>query len=104
MMNIYVGNFSYDITGDDLIEVFGAFGQVDTAKVIRDKYTGESKGFGFVEMPIKAEAQAALLGVQEIKGKIVSINEARALVKTNYGSFKQNKSKRHESQRKERRY
>lgn len=103
-MNIYVGNFSYDITGDDLKEVFGAFGQVDTAKIIRDKYTGESKGFGFVEMPIKTEAQAALLGIQEIKGKTVSINEARPLVKNVYGPSKPSNSRRYESQRKERRY
>ena len=84
-MNIYIGNFSYDITGDDLQEVFGAFGHVESAKVIRDKMTGDSKGFGFVEMPNKTEAQAAMQGITEIKGKKITINEARPQAKS--GSF-----------------
>jgi RNA recognition motif-containing protein len=85
-MNIYIGNFAYDITGDDLQEVFGAFGHVDTVKVIRDKFTGESRGFGFVEMPNKTEAQAAMQGVTEIKGKKITINEARPQGQNNFGS------------------
>ena len=76
-MNIYIGNFSYDITGDDLQEVFGAFGNVESVKIIRDKFTGDSKGFGFVEMPNKTEAQAAMQGITEIKGRRITINEAR---------------------------
>ena len=63
-MNIYIGNFSYDITGDDLQKVFGAFGNVESVKIIRDKFTGDSKGFGFVEMPNKTEAQAAIQGIK----------------------------------------
>lgn len=83
-MNIYVGNFGYDITGDDLQEVFSAFGHVESAKVIRDKFSGQSRGFGFVEMPNTTEAQAAIKGVTEIKGKRVTINEARP--QAQYGS------------------
>jgi len=59
-MNIYVGNLSLDVTEDDLRKEFEAFGQVATANVIKDKFTGESRGFGFVEMPSKSEAQEAM--------------------------------------------
>ncbi len=78
-MNIYVGNLSPDVTGDDLRQAFGAFGQVESANVITDKFSGESKGFGFVEMPSKEEATAAIAGMngKDIKGRAVSVNEAR---------------------------
>jgi RNA recognition motif-containing protein len=78
-MNIYVGNLSSDVTGDDLRQAFGAFGQVESANVITDKLSGESRGFGFVEMPSKDEATAAIAGMngKDIKGKAVSVNEAR---------------------------
>ncbi len=78
-MNIYAGNLSSDVTGDDLRQAFGAFGQVESANVITDKFSGESKGFGFVEMPSKEEATAAIAGMngKDIKGKAVSVNEAR---------------------------
>jgi len=81
-MNIYVGNLSSDVTGDDLRQAFEAFGQVESANVIMDKYSGESKGFGFVEMPSKEEATAALaeMNGKEIKGKAVNVNEARPRV------------------------
>ena len=81
-MNIYVGNLSSDVTGDDLRQAFEAFGQVESANVIMDKFSGESKGFGFVEMPSKDEAAAALTGMngKEIKGKAVNVNEARPRV------------------------
>ncbi len=81
-MNIYVGNLSPDVTGDDLRQAFGAFGQVESANVITDKFSGESRGFGFVEMPSKDEATAALAGMngKDIKGKAVSVNEARPRV------------------------
>ena len=58
-MNLYVGNLSYDATDDDLREAFESYGTVDTANVIRDHYSGRSRGFGFVEMPEQAEAEAA---------------------------------------------
>jgi RNA recognition motif-containing protein len=81
-MNIYVGNLSSDVTGDDLRQAFGAFGQVESANVITDKFSGESKGFGFVEMPSKEEATAAIAGMngKDIKGRAVSVNEARPRV------------------------
>ncbi|RLC89647.1 MAG: RNA-binding protein [Chloroflexi bacterium] len=78
-MNIYCGNLSYQITDDDLREAFEAFGQVDSAVVIKDKFTGQSRGFGFVEMPVKAEGIAAIQGLNgtELKGRPLKINEAR---------------------------
>ncbi len=81
-MNIYVGNLSPDVTGDDLRQAFEAFGQVTSANVITDKFSGESRGFGFVEMPSKEEATAAIAGMngKDIKGKAVSVNEARPRV------------------------
>ena len=78
-MNIYVGNLSYEVTEEDLKEAFGVFGEVDTVKVIKDNYTGRSKGFGFVEMPVNAEAQSAIEGLngKELKGRSLNVNEAR---------------------------
>jgi cold-inducible RNA-binding protein len=78
-MNIYVGNLSYEVTEEDLKEAFGAFGGVDTVKIIKDNYTGRSKGFGFVEMPAKSEAQSAIEGLngKDLKGRSLNVNEAR---------------------------
>lgn len=78
-MNIYVGNLSYQATDDDLRAAFEAFGQVSSAQVINDKFTGRSRGFGFVEMPSSEEGQKAIDGVnnQEIAGRPVRVNEAR---------------------------
>ncbi len=78
-MNIYVGNLSYGVSDDNLREVFEAFGTVSSAKVITDKYSGRSKGFGFVEMDNDAEANAAIeqLDGAEIDGRSVKVNEAR---------------------------
>lgn len=78
-MNIYVGNLSPEVTEEDLRQAFEAFGQVESVAIIKDKFTGESRGFGFVEMPAKAEAQAAIEGLnaQEMKGRAVNVNEAR---------------------------
>ncbi len=78
-MNIYVGNLSYQATDDDLRTAFEAFGQVASAQVIKDKFTGRSRGFGFVEMPSGEEGQKAIDGVnnQEIAGRPVRVNEAR---------------------------
>lgn len=78
-MNIYVGNLSQDVTDDDLREAFESHGVVELAKVIRDKFSGVSRGFGFVEMPSKEEAKAAMtaLDSSELKGKNITVNEAR---------------------------
>ena len=78
-MNIYVGNVSNDVTEDDLRLAFEAYGKVESAAVIKDKFSGESRGFGFVEMPDKTEAQAAITGLngKELKGRTLNVNEAR---------------------------
>ena len=76
-MNIYVGGLVKEVTQEELQEAFGAFGQVSSAAIIRDKFSGEPRGFAFVEMPVKSEAEAAMNGIKEIKGRMVTINEAR---------------------------
>ena len=78
-MNIYVGNLSYDVAVQTIREAFESFGQVTSARVMKDKYNGQSRGFGFVEMPEPAQAQAAIksLNGKELLGKQISVNEAR---------------------------
>jgi RNA recognition motif-containing protein len=78
-MNIYVGNLAHDLVEDELRAAFEAFGEVASASVITDKYTQESRGFGFVEMPSKSEAQAAIAGLNStmLKGRTLNVNEAR---------------------------
>ena len=78
-MNIYVGNLSYEVTEEDLKESFEVFGEVETVKVIKDNYTGRSKGFGFVEMSNNADAQSAINGLndKELKGRTLKVNMAR---------------------------
>ncbi len=78
-MNIYVGNLSSDVTEEDLLRAFSEFGQVESANVIKDKFSGESRGFGFVEMPTKDEANAAINGLngKELNGQAINVNEAR---------------------------
>ncbi len=78
-VNIYVGNLSRDVNEEDLREAFGAFGQVASVNIIKDKFSGEPRGFGFVEMPEKAEAQAAIAGLngKDLKGRTLNVNEAR---------------------------
>jgi len=78
-MNIHVGNLSREATAEDLRHAFEGFGQVAGATIIRDKTSGQSRGFGFVEMPNKAEADAAISGLnsKELKGQRIFVNEAR---------------------------
>jgi len=78
-MNIYVGNLSYDVTDETIQGTFQSFGQVTSAKVIKDKYTGQSRGFAFVEMPDQAQAQTAIksLNGKELQGKDMKVSEAR---------------------------
>lgn len=78
-MNIYVGNLDYQVTEEQLRTEFEKFGEVESAKIIEDKFTGRAKGFGFVEMPNKEEAEAAIQGLngKEINGRAVSVNESR---------------------------
>jgi cold-inducible RNA-binding protein len=79
MMNIYVGNLSYDTTEEELRKEFEAFGKVDSVNVIKDKFTDKSRGFAFVEMANDAEAKAALaaLNGKDIKGRQLAVSEAR---------------------------
>lgn len=78
-MNIYCGNLPYGLTEDELRDAFAAHGAVDAARIITDKFSGNSKGFGFVEMPNDGEAQAAIsaLNGTELKGREIKVNEAR---------------------------
>jgi RNA recognition motif-containing protein len=78
-MNIYVGNLSYEVSGENLRQAFEAFGQVSSASIVKDKYSGQPRGFGFVEMPEQAEAQAAIqnLNGKELLGRPMNVNEAR---------------------------
>jgi len=78
-MNIYVGNLSGDVSDNDLRQAFEPFGKVTSASIIRDKFSGESRGFGFVEMSSKDEALSAIEGLngKEFKGQILNVNEAR---------------------------
>ncbi|GMU86633.1 MAG: hypothetical protein AMXMBFR48_18750 [Ignavibacteriales bacterium] len=78
-MNIFVGNLAKDVTEEDLQNLFAEFGAVRSVKVIKDMFSGESKGFGFVEMPGLAEAQKAMnsLNTKDVKGKKLVVNEAR---------------------------
>jgi RNA recognition motif-containing protein len=78
-MNIYVGNLDRSVVEADLKEAFQAFGEVSTASVIKDKFSGESRGFGFVEMPNAAEAQKAIatLNGKALKGRTATVNEAK---------------------------
>ncbi len=78
-MNIYVGNMSSELTEQELNEAFSAYGQISSVKIIMDRYTGEPRGFAFVEMPEKNEAEAAIaaLNGKELKGRTLTVNEAR---------------------------
>ncbi len=78
-MNIYVGNLSFNTTEDQLRKAFEGFGQVSTVNVIKDKYSGEPRGFAFVEMSTKSEAVAAISGLngQDLNGRALNVNEAK---------------------------
>ena len=78
-MNIYVGNLSRDVSEAELREAFQAFGEIQSCNIIKDKFTGESRGFGFVEMPNKEEAEKAIsmLNGKDFKGRSLKVNEAK---------------------------
>src|SRR5438270_1565061 len=78
---LYVGNLPYQVRDSDLEQAFGQFGQVTSAKVMMERETGRSKGFGFVEMASDAEAQAAITGMngQSLGGRSIVVNEARPM-------------------------
>ncbi|MBI4929055.1 MAG: RNA-binding protein [Anaerolineae bacterium] len=78
-MNIYVGNLPFTTNEDELRKTFAAFGEVTSAAVIKDQFTGQSRGFGFIEMPNKEEGEAAINGLngKDFKGRPLKVNEAR---------------------------
>mgnify|MGYP003572506280 FL=1 len=78
-MNIYVGNLPYSVTDADLRETFAQFGEVSTVQLISDRFTGESKGFGFVEMTNNSQADAAIKGLNgsAMKGRNITVNQAK---------------------------
>jgi RNA recognition motif-containing protein len=78
-MNIYVGNLSQQATEEDVQEAFTTFGRVSSVTIIKDKFSGEPRGFGFVEMPVQSEALAAIAGLagKELRGQPLNVNEAR---------------------------
>jgi RNA recognition motif-containing protein len=78
-MNIYIGNLSSEVTDEDLKQIFENFGQVVSDKVIKDRDSGQSRGFGFVEMPNGVEAQVAIGGLngKDLKGRTIRVSEAR---------------------------
>ncbi|OPY62944.1 MAG: RNA recognition motif [Syntrophorhabdaceae bacterium PtaU1.Bin034] len=88
-MNIYVGNLAYSVTDEDLKNAFEGFGQVASASVIRDQYSKQSKGFGFVEMPDTSEARAAIAALhgKELNGRTLTVNEARPRADKGRGGF-----------------
>jgi len=86
-MNIYVGNLSFDATEDEVRELFAAFGQVTSVSLIKDKFTGRPRGFGFVEMANDGEAQKAIaeLNGKDFKGRSMTINQARPREEGGFG-------------------
>ncbi len=78
-MNIYVGNLSYEITDDEVRDIFSPHGEISSVSIIKDKHSGQSKGFGFVEMPNQAEAEEAIktLNESDLKGRNIKVNQAR---------------------------
>jgi RNA recognition motif-containing protein len=99
-MNIYVGNLSHETTEENLKEAFEVFGEVNTVKVIKDNYNARSKGFGFVEMPTKAEAQSAIEGLngKDLKGRNLNVSEARPRSEGRRGSARSG-APRHDGER-----
>ena len=89
-MNIYVGNLSWGLKDQDLANMFAPFGEVTTAKIVMDKFTQRSKGFGFVEMPNDEQAQAAIaqLNGSEVEGRNLVVNESRPKEEGGGGGFK----------------
>ena len=86
-MNIYLGNLPYNIKEDEIMELFEEYGNVSTVKLITDKFTGKSKGFGFVEMPNDEEAKKAIeeLNGKEVNSRNITVNEAREKTDDNRG-------------------
>ena len=95
-MNIYVGNLAWEIQEEDLRQLFEPYGTVDSVAVIKDKLSNRSKGFGFVEMPITAEAQEAIkeLNGKEVRRRALRVNEAQPRAES--GGFKRERRDRND--------
>ena len=78
-MNIYVGNLSFDVSDEELRQLFATYGDVQSASVVKDRFSGESRGFGFVEMPARKDAEAAIAALNgtDLKGRNIMVNEAK---------------------------
>ena len=88
-MNIYVGNLQYSVSEDEIKGVFAEYGEVESVKIITDKFSGRSKGFGFVDMPVDADAQKAIdeLNDTDLKGRNMKVNQAREKSDDNRKNF-----------------
>ena len=88
-MKIYVGNISREVADDDWKETFSVFEQIESAIVLKDKFTGESRGFGFVEMLVRSEAQSDINGMngKDLRGRTLNVNEARPREDNSSGGF-----------------
>ena len=93
-MKIYVGNLSYETTEDELAAEFGTFGKVDSVAIPSDKFSGRPRGFAFVEMPTKAEAEAAIAGLngKSLKERTIVVNESKPRTENRGGSYGGNRS------------
>jgi RNA recognition motif-containing protein len=78
-MNIYIGNLDYDLQENELEQAFSEYGTVESVKIIKDKFTGRGRGFGFIEMPNEEEAEKAIEGLNgtELKGRTMKVNKAK---------------------------
>ena len=78
-MNIYAGNLSREVTEDDIRQAFRSYGEVSFVNIVKDRFNKNSSGFGFLEMPVQVEAEAAITGLhgRDMKGQAIVVNEAR---------------------------
>jgi cold-inducible RNA-binding protein len=88
-MKIYVGNLSYEVTEDELAAEFGVYGKVESVAIPSDKFSGRPRGFAFVEMPTKAEAEAAIAGLngKTLKDRTMVVNESRPRQENRGGGY-----------------
>ena len=88
-MNIYVGSLSREVTEEDLRKAFESFGEVTSVRIITDRYTGQPRGFGFVDMPVDGEAQAAISGLDatQLKDQVIAVSKARPRAEGGRGGY-----------------